>query len=121
VDKKRYEHNEDCKVSFVNENRQINDWVGFFPACESNDDLRSYEIWRRTCGNKRCQKATFRDMINVRAALPPGTWKVVLARESDEPYDAYAISDTFEVSEECAGEEERGDSISADLAPNFFV
>jgi hypothetical protein len=45
VDKKCYELNEDFKVSFVNENRQVDDWIGFFPASESNDDLRNYKIW----------------------------------------------------------------------------
>jgi hypothetical protein len=110
VNKQCYELNEDYEVSFVNENQQADDWIGFFSASESNDDLRNYELWLRTCGTKHCQKAIRRDTLSVRAALPPGTWKVVLAREGEEPYDAYAISDTFEVREVCEGEEESDSS-----------
>jgi hypothetical protein len=95
LDKQCCEPNEDYKVSFVNENQLVDDWIGFFPASESNDDLRNYKIWLCTCGNN-----------NVRSALPPGRWKVVLAPEGDEPYDAYAISDAFEVREVCEGEDE---------------
>jgi hypothetical protein len=106
VDKQCYELNEDYKVSFVNENQLVDDWIGFFPASESKDDLRNYEIWLRTCGSKQCQESVQEDTVTVSAALPPGRWKVILAPEGDEPYDAYAISDAFEVREVC--ERDRG-------------
>jgi hypothetical protein len=110
VDKQCFELNEDYEVSFVNENQRVDDWIGFFPASESNDDLRNCKMWLPACDNsKRCEKPFLRDTVHVRAALPPGNWKVVLAREGGDhtPYDALAISDTFEVREVCEGEEER--------------
>lgn len=58
TDKTIYFADEDIVVSFENDNPQVGDWIGIYPASQSSDELPDAgEMWMWHCGQRnRCAR-----------------------------------------------------------------
>lgn len=110
VDKACYSLGEDILVFFRNGDALEDDWVGFFSAEEDNASLEENEqAWMWLCGPSCDGDVSVEaGTVQVRDSLPTGRWKAVLAPNTDSPFKAYAVSNTFVVRENC---ENNGDGL----------
>ena len=100
---------DDIIASFSNCNPEVDDWVGLFPSTENFSDLPNPSIWSWACGSRNCREAVTSNTIALNADLagnsdwPPaeGTYRVVIARNSAQPYAAFAVSGEFTIASSC--------------------
>lgn len=98
-------------VYLRNCNSAKDDWVGVYRVDGEFDrnNLTNPELWSWTCGTRNCREAVTEKTIplgDIHAGadewpLEAGIYIALLARNSAQPYTAYAVSDTFVVSAQC--------------------
>lgn len=89
-------------ITFQNKNQRASDWIALIPANQNADSFTSFGDWVWTCGTQTCGRAVSSGTVRITTAnINTGSWKAVLARDSDSPWDAYAVSKTFTVSTSC--------------------
>ena len=99
------------EISFTNCDPEQDDWVGIYPVDDDFDgnDLPNPMMWSWACGTRNCREpvseSTF-SLNNNHAGgnvwpLDSGIYIAVLARNTGQPYTAYALSDTFVVATQC--------------------
>jgi hypothetical protein len=101
--------NQEISVTFTNCNPRDDDWVGIFAAGADYSSLPNPPLWSWACGSRNCREAVSNQemsLSSVHAAtnawpLAEGAYVFVLARNSAQPYTAFAISDEFSVQEFC--------------------
>lgn len=106
-----YEPLDDVEVSLSNCVADRDDWVGLYLVDEGfdSDRLSNPNIWSWACGTRNCREEVYTNFIplnNIHARndewpLELGTYVIILARNSAQPYTAYAVSDEFVISESC--------------------
>ncbi|MGK3734220.1 MAG: hypothetical protein ACI8RD_004160 [Bacillariaceae sp.] len=102
----------DVEVSLTNCEPDSDDWVGLFLVDEQFDSnsLQNPNIWSWACGTRNCREEVNKNLIPVSQIhagngewpLEPGTYVAVLARNSAQPYTAYAVSEAFIIEETCS-------------------
>jgi len=104
-----YERGADIEISFSNCDPQDDDWVGLYSASEDFSNLPNPPIWSWACGTRNCRDAvnSMRMPLNEMHAsnnawpLREGTYVVILARNSAQPYTAFAVSSEFTIQDTC--------------------
>lgn len=107
-----YEPSVDVEVSLTNCEPDSDDWVGLYLVDENFDSngLQNPNIWSWACGTRNCREEVNKNLIPVNQIhagngewpLEPGIYVAVLARNSAQPYTAYAVSEAFIIEETCA-------------------
>lgn len=100
---------DDIVVLLSNCNPEDDDWIALYGADDDITDLPNPDIWSWACGSRFCREAITTSTIalneehaqNGQWFLDEGTYKVVLARNSAQPYTAYAVSTLFNISNSC--------------------
>jgi len=87
------------------------DWIGIYrvDASFDKDNLVNPELWSWSCGTRNCVEAVNQKIIsfnsihgdNGKWPLQPGLYIAVMARNTQQPYTAYAMSDTFVIAAQC--------------------
>lgn len=104
-----FEPSVDITVSLTNCEPDRDDWVGLYRMDDTFDsmDLTNPNIWSWACGTRNCREPAGSKIIpfnNNHAAqwpMKPGTYVAIIARNSAQPYTAYAVSDAFVIAETC--------------------
>ena len=73
------------------------------------NNLADPELWSWSCGTRNCMEAVTQNNMpfssihgeNGKWPLEPGIYIAFLARNTAQPYAAYAISETFVVATQC--------------------
>uniref|UniRef100_A0A7S1D2D2 Uncharacterized protein n=1 Tax=Cyclophora tenuis TaxID=216820 RepID=A0A7S1D2D2_CYCTE len=110
ADMTSYVKGEDITIIFENSMPQQHDWVGIYEFDANTNHLGEPLIWFWTCGSQSCSESVMMGSVVFssdhpseaeRASFPldAGHYIAVLARNSDSPYTAYAVSDVFEVTD----------------------
>ena len=71
--------------------------------------LANPDIWSWACGTRNCREEVSENFIslnNIHAGnnewpLKPGIYVAIMARNSAQPYAAYAVSESFVIAETC--------------------
>lgn len=100
---------EDINTAFLNCDPQDDDWVGIYAVGVDYSTLPNPPVWSWACGSRNCREAVSTQQMplsSVHAAtnawpLQEGAYVLVLARNSAQPYTAFAISAEFSVQEGC--------------------
>jgi hypothetical protein len=85
------------------------DWVGIYSADEDFSQLPNPPVWSWACGTRDCREAVSTQempLSEVHAAtnawpLEEGDYVLILARNSAQPYTAFATSSAFTIQEGC--------------------
>ncbi len=103
-----YASGEDIVTALSNCNPLDDDWIGLYPSSDDLNDLPNPDIWSWACGTQFCRESVTTNSIALNDEhagndwpLEEGTYRVILARNSAQPYTAYAASSEFRVSESC--------------------
>jgi len=106
-----YEPLVDVEVSLKNCRPDSDDWVGLYlvDANFDSESLQNPNIWSWACGTRNCREAVnekFIPVSNIHAGngewpLEQGIYVAVLARNSAQPYTAFAVSEAFIIEETC--------------------
>mmetsp|Transcript_3702 Transcript_3702/g.10501 ORF Transcript_3702/g.10501 Transcript_3702/m.10501 type:complete len:361 (+) Transcript_3702:937-2019(+) len=101
----------DIAVSLFNCVPDRDDWVGLYPMDSTFDskNLANPNIWSWACGTRNCREEAKTEVftLNMNHAgnnqwpLRPGTYIAILARNSAQPYTAFATSEPFVVADTC--------------------
>lgn len=100
---------QDVVVALSSCNPQDDDWIGLYPASADINNLPNPDIWSWACGSRNCRESVTSNVITVNENLAgsnawplvEGAYRVVLARNSAQPYVAFAFSDEFSISGTC--------------------
>jgi hypothetical protein len=100
---------DDVVTSLSNCLPEDDDWIGLYAASDDIDNLPNPSIWSWACGSRFCREAVTNNSIALNEEhsqngdwpLDEGTYRVVLARNSPQPYTAYAVSTDFRISNTC--------------------
>ncbi|KAL3905977.1 MAG: hypothetical protein SGILL_009463, partial [Bacillariaceae sp.] len=104
-----YAPDDPINLRFTNCDPENDDWVGIYDAGEDFDGLPNPPVWSWACGTRNCREAVSSDTFaldEVHASngawpLDEGSYVVIMARNSAQPYTAYAVSSTFVIDEGC--------------------
>jgi len=106
-----YEPLVDVEVSLKNCHPDSDDWMGLYlvDANFDSESLQNPNIWSWACGTRNCREAVNEQLIpvsNIHAGngewpLELGIYVAVLARNSAQPYTAFAVSEVFIIEETC--------------------
>jgi hypothetical protein len=96
-------------VVFSNCNPENDDWIGIYEAGQNFESLPNPPVWSWACGTRNCREAVSSGQLalsEVHAAngawpLDQGSYVMILARNSAQPYTAFAVSEEFIVEEGC--------------------
>jgi hypothetical protein len=97
-------------VSLSNCDPESDDWVGLYPSTEDDlENLGNPEIWSWACGSQNCRSAVADGSLALNEdlagngdwPLDEGTYMIIMARNTQQPYTAYAVSADFRVSKRC--------------------
>jgi len=101
----------DIEVSLTNCNPDRDDWVGLYQMDNTfnANDLINPNIWSWACGTRNCREEASSNIIPFSSnhagsnqwPLRPGTYVAIMARNSAQPYTAFAVSNTFVVAATC--------------------
>ncbi|KAG7366885.1 leucine rich repeat LRR-containing protein [Nitzschia inconspicua] len=104
-----YTPGEAIDLIFSSCNPVEDDWVGIFLSDKDVTQLPNPPVWSWACGTRNCREAVNTQEMSlsqVHAAsnawpLDEGEYFLILARNSAQPYTAFAVSDTFSVQRIC--------------------
>ena len=104
-----YGPDDPINLIFSNCEPENDDWVGIYDAREDFDSLPNPPVWSWACGTRNCREAVGSDAFaldEVHASngawpLDEGNYVIVMARNSAQPYTAYAVSAQFSIDEGC--------------------
>jgi len=107
-----YEQYADVEVSLESCNPDSDDWVGLYLIDAANFDsenLQNPNMWSWACGTRNCREAVDENIILMNAdhagngewPLELGIYVAVTARNSAQPYTAFAVSEAFIIEEVC--------------------
>ena len=104
-----YAPDEPINLEFVNCEPENDDWVGIYEARENFGSLPNPPVWSWACGTRNCREAVGSDLFaldEVHASngawpLDEGNYVIIMARNSAQPYTAYAVSAEFTIDEGC--------------------
>jgi hypothetical protein len=96
-------------IGISNCNAQDDDWVGIYRVDQDINSLPNPAVWSWACGSRSCRQALQSnnfalDETHAGGGLWPldeGTYMVVMARNSAQPYQAFARSQSFTVQDSC--------------------
>lgn len=101
----------DIEISLKNCDPDSDDWVGLYRVDQNfnSQSLLNPNIWSWACGTRNCREEVTENFIPISSIhagngewpLEPGIYVAVLARNSAQPYTAFAVSDTFIVEQTC--------------------
>ena len=103
----------DIEIDVSNCDAQDDDWVAIYKVdvVFDRDNLTSNSaLWSWACGTQNCQQSVDQLTFSMNEIhtdhanqwpLTPGLYTAILARNTAEPYEAIAVSDTFVVANEC--------------------
>ncbi len=103
----------DIEISVSNCDAQDDDWVAIYPVdvvFDRNNLSSDSELWSWACGTQNCQEPVDQLTFSMgeihtdrknQWPLEPGLYTAILARNTQEPYEAIAVSDTFVVADQC--------------------
>jgi hypothetical protein len=104
-----YERGEDVLVTLSNCDPENDDWVGIYESSENMDGLSNPPVWSWACGSRNCREAvTSQELALTEVEASTGAWPLsqgsyvlVLARNSAQPYTAFAVSSAFTIQDTC--------------------
>jgi hypothetical protein len=104
-----YTPGDEIGITFSNCEPQGDDWVGVYSAGQDYNSLPNPPVWSWSCGNRNCRDAVSSMDMSLSQdqasdngwPLDVGTYVVVLARNSAQPYTAYAVSPEFSIQDGC--------------------
>jgi hypothetical protein len=100
---------EDIGVVLSNCLAEEDDWLGVYPVDEDVNNLPNPIVWSWACGSRNCREAVEENTFSLNEShagsgnwpLPEGTYMVAMARNSAQPYVAYAQSVSFTIQDNC--------------------
>jgi len=111
VEKECYAPGEEIVATFRNCDAKGNDWIGLYDEGSDPDELRSPHLWVWSCGDQNCFGEVTEGSVvfNFQAQgasewpLDRDPYQVYIARRgvSGGPYQSFAWSEPFEVSNKC--------------------
>lgn len=100
--KKCYEFGEDIVVSFTNDSKNRDFWVGIFPSSQSDSFLNRFLSWIWSCGSQTCGFGSKANTVTLSKNIRNGSYKAVLTRSLNAPFFPNAISESFVVQASCS-------------------
>jgi hypothetical protein len=104
-----YQPGDDVVLNLSNCNPENDDWVGIYDASANFELLANPPVWSWACGSRDCREAVTTQEMALNEAhastnawpLIEGTYVLVMARNSAQPYTAYAVSPEFTIQNSC--------------------